>query len=287
MVTERVINNTIQLSWNASKVTDYAQDDLCPVPRAALIGIPSVMSHPNSVRRRDLRKRYATLNAGLAESDKIDFRFVFGRTNEALHKRALAEGRDVILTDRVEGLTNGKIFDWIRAARNLSYAAHPTREGVYCRKYLYIGKSDDDSVIHVPRLSKLLTHLWENNEKGESLFVGRNWDRGGRHPALKHMTGMLYLTSLDVTEWLSVSKLPLVIRPKIGEDLQFSRWIIQGNLSVTWIDRDEFHNREADGEPVSFAHRPIGEDTIVVHHCKSHRHFFKCLLRMFGDTFRR
>ncbi|KAI8613592.1 hypothetical protein BC830DRAFT_1168977 [Chytriomyces sp. MP71] len=263
-----LVNGTVILSLSP-------QPRGCPPIRPALIGIPTILHNHNSVRRAFLRLLYARDPAG------VDVRFVFGipakQSSLQLAIEARDHPRDTIVTRRREGMNNGKTLDWLRIARSQCWTPHPTVPGQWCRAYSFVGKSDDDSVIHLRRLANLLDGMREGTR-----FVGRVWGLT-KSVHLRHMTGMLYLLSLDMLEWVFWHPEIAVPNEKDGEDLQLANWIRQGNLSVSWEHQEWFHDRERDRwrENKGFSHRMVTENTVIVHHCKNEYQFWKCAMRMY------
>ncbi|KAJ3025054.1 UNVERIFIED_CONTAM: hypothetical protein HDU68_007519 [Siphonaria sp. JEL0065] len=145
----------------------------CPLPKPALIGVLSVLQQNNTARRNYLRQKYTEMNTNLLPSEQIDVKFIFGRPSSKeeviqLNLEREINPNDTIITNRLEGVNNGKSVDWFRIARNLVYVPHPNQEGRWCRKYLAVAKTDDDTVISVPRASKLFLSL----RKDAPLFLG-------------------------------------------------------------------------------------------------------------------
>ncbi|KAJ3238458.1 hypothetical protein HDU81_007727 [Chytriomyces hyalinus] len=256
----------------------------CPPPKAALIGVPSLLSFDNAVRRKYLRDLYTKYNQILPEASQIDFKFMYGISSKPqfpfqMALERLSNPNDTLTTSHEENMNKGKTLDWFLFARNLSYTAHPTRAGKWCQKYLYVGKTDDDAVIHVPRLSARLQELAISKS---SQYIGRVWGKT-KKTDLKHMTGMLYVVSLDVLEWMYSNPKKTPVSGVLGEDLQFSRWITDAQLDVEWVDETRFHDRPRDGELSGWSPAPITNQTIVVHYCKTPRQFFRCIMKLFEN----
>ncbi|KAJ3242334.1 hypothetical protein HDU81_005087 [Chytriomyces hyalinus] len=244
----------------------------CPPMKQALIGILSVPKFANTARRNYLRQIYSTLNSKLPHDQQIDFVFVFGRglnpeSQTQLRLEQTIFPQDTIITQRKEGRDDGMIFDWFQAARKLAFSPHPTRVGEWCQKYRYFGKSDDDALVHVERLSRLLASF----PQGQANFVGRHALKDHLH--MTHMTGMLYLVTADILEWMFHSPIPKE-NLKGMEDVQVGKWLVLGAIEASWIDvGTKFHNLPE----AQYFQKPVTNETAVVHWCKSETQFFKCV----------
>ncbi|KAI8622219.1 hypothetical protein BC830DRAFT_1163127 [Chytriomyces sp. MP71] len=247
-------------------------DTGCPTPKAALIGILSEASLEKSARRNYLRRIYTNAGRGLPHDQQIDFVYVFGATKASTSRYQLDLERyefpgDMLVTDRVEGRDDGKILDWLFAARNLSLIPHPSRPEKWCRAYRWIGKGDDDALIHVPKLANMLKGLPQN----ETQYIGRQTYRGFGFGT--HMTGMLYLLTVDLAEWVVQSDIP---KTKLSgvEDVQLGKWIWDGKVRANWIDVQEaFHNLPE----AEYFQKRVSNSSVVVHWCKNTTQFFKCV----------
>ncbi|KAJ3066345.1 hypothetical protein HDU98_010368 [Podochytrium sp. JEL0797] len=173
---------------------------------------------------------------------------------------------DVMVTERYENRDDGKLLDWFRLARReLFYEV----DGGWCKRYEYVGKGDDDAVIHVERLSGMLRGVPVGTN-----YVGRLSYGGWRG---QHMTGMLSLVTPDLVEWIHESEIPE--REKDGiEDVQLGNWLWDGNLEVTLVQKErEFHNTPNG----PYFQRRIDGDSVVVHYCKHLEQFFDCCKRLY------
>ncbi|KAJ3022263.1 UNVERIFIED_CONTAM: hypothetical protein HDU68_009232 [Siphonaria sp. JEL0065] len=251
----------------------------CPTPpRMALIAILTIPSFDNTARRSYQRIQYALENRRIQNpKDKIDFVYFFGKPYSPESKFQMnlefnEHPEDTIITDRYEDRDDGKVLDWFEYARSQMYIPHPTLNGEWCLRYQYIGKSDDDSVIHVSRLSSILKKL-----PNGSNYVGRVSYPNQRN---QHMTGMLYLLTSDIVEWINDSPIPE--SNKIGvEDVNVGQWLWDGNLDVELIHRDrEFHNLPS----APYFQRRIDNDSVVVHYCKHLEQFFECMKGLYDPT---
>ncbi|ORY35986.1 hypothetical protein BCR33DRAFT_790660 [Rhizoclosmatium globosum] len=205
----------------------------CPVPRAALIGILTTPGLENSARRAYLRTKYKELMEGVQEEFKVDVRYFFGtsdklETRYQLNLEKSQNPEDTVITT--------PLFP------------HPTLEGKFCKRYLFVGKTDDDSVVHLGKLGRLLVNI-VNTSKSATHFVGDMfYDQiGKKRTWIKGMHGMLYLMTADLVEWIRFHDL----------------------MNVNPIT-NTFQNE-------------ITQETIVVHYCKTLEAFFKCMAGLFEE----
>ncbi|KAI9344599.1 hypothetical protein BDR26DRAFT_857246 [Obelidium mucronatum] len=190
-------------------------------------------------------------------SDQIDFVYFFGKpySPDAQYQLSLEQRENprdtVIMTERYEDRDDGKILDWFRYARQKMYLPHPQLQGEWCPRYQYIGKSDDDTVIHVERLSLLL----RNGVGPGSNYVGR-------------------------LKWINDSPIPE--GNKIGvEDVKVGEWLWDANLEVNLVNKEvEFHNLPSG----PYFQRRIDGNSVVVHYCKHIEQFFECMKGLYDPS---
>ncbi|KAI9344603.1 hypothetical protein BDR26DRAFT_181236 [Obelidium mucronatum] len=259
----------------------------CPIPRPALVGILTTPGLESSFRRQYLREKYRELNKKLDATKRIDVKFFFGTSNntEIMHQlnaEYAAHPDDTIITSRMEGRDEGKILDFFQYARSILYTQHPSNRHRFCKRYLYVAKSDDDSVIHLPRLSELLLSLPAptSSSSSSSNFVGNVFHDVITQARIQisGMHGMLYLMSADLVEWINFSPIP-VENVRGVEDQQVGYWFQLSKLHINWfyVGRNRFHDL-MDVNPITrwFQHR-ITSETVVVHYCKTLQDFFRCM----------
>ncbi|KAJ3066341.1 hypothetical protein HDU98_010364 [Podochytrium sp. JEL0797] len=176
---------------------------------------------------------------------------------------------DSVSWGRKEGKDNGKSLDWFVWSRNVSYFEHPVLTDVWCPRYAFIGKTDDDTVIHVPRLSRFLLEL-----EAHDAYIGRE--------VHNFMLGFLYLFSTNLVEWIVESPIPRA--NAVGhEDKLVREWFAAGNLTHTRVHTDLIHNSEAArGDARNRPHiRKVDDQSIAVHYCKSREEFFGCMQELY------
>ncbi|ORY52320.1 hypothetical protein BCR33DRAFT_733072 [Rhizoclosmatium globosum] len=230
----------------------------------------------STFRRQLLRETYRQVNMKLIPENQIDFIFVFGNAKsfDQDYEVAFEEmtfPNDTFITEREENMNDGKTLDWFMQAQSLLWSKHPTRKGERCLNYKFVGKTDEDTAIQLPRLSKLLNSLPSN----ESHYIGRR--AGVSEP--RYMAGMLYIVSADIVDWIHSSPIPQ--GNAIGhEDHQFGLWLHLGG----WNEKLQFHSLEQfhDVEETFWSSRQrVSDKSIVVHLCKDIPRMFQC----FGDLY--
>ncbi|KAI9344611.1 hypothetical protein BDR26DRAFT_857279 [Obelidium mucronatum] len=248
------------------------QNNGCPAPHTALIGILTTTSELNTIRRTYLRGLYNKLNNNnlTDPSHRIDFIWFFGAGDREekdvqLSLELQMHPNDTVVTERIEHRDDGKILDWFQVARNRSFVPHPTRRGVYCQKYLFVGKS--------------------GCRGDRSLYLGRQFTDTIHEGKTKisGMHGMLYLMSLDIIEWIVHSPIPLA-NVKGIEDQQAGYWMQISNIAFDRVTMTslQLHDRPDAPGHVYWQHL-ITEETIVVHRCKEIPVFFRCLANLFVE----
>ncbi|KAJ3077412.1 hypothetical protein HDU98_000062 [Podochytrium sp. JEL0797] len=176
--------------------------------------------------------------------------------------------QDTIVTDREEGMNNGKVYDWFKHARTLMYTPHPTRPQKFCKRYLYAGKGDDDEMINLP----VLSHRVREAEEKKSHWLGAfMYVEDEKYGDLWFSHGMLYLASAAVTEWMYFSSIPLLEGNLEGpEDHQFAYLMRESGI----------HYRDSNWEgwyKETHTRQLVDAETIVYHNCKTVGLFFRCL----------
>ncbi|KAJ3004742.1 UNVERIFIED_CONTAM: hypothetical protein HDU68_004918, partial [Siphonaria sp. JEL0065] len=282
-----------------SKVPNYNHNappissDGCPPPRAALVAIFTMAgSSFQASRRAILREKYQSLNAQLDPWNQIDIKFLFGSVDSFEKDMELAAEEtmfpnETLVLERLEARDTGKLYDWFKHVHSKElYSQHPTIPSNLCPKYRFVGKGDDDAVIHIPRyvywdggtllnqitrLSRLLSSIPD-----EPVILGREY-----FAPHFHMTGMLYLVSSHVASWIGTSPIPASNITGI-EDVVMGRWIL--NADDIKINRHNviyrFHDLE---ESTGFPHNKTTAESVVLHWCKDELRFFRCMSSLFDQ----
>ncbi|KAJ3081389.1 Serine/threonine kinase [Rhizoclosmatium hyalinum] len=210
----------------------------------------------------------------LAANDQIHFKYFFGKgfSPDIAYQISLEQQMypsDTVVTERYEDRDDGKILDWFRYARSELY--YEVEDGEWCSRYKFIGKGDDDGVIHVGRLSTMLKGIPDH----ESSYIGRL-----SYPNVRgqHMTGMLSLVTPDIVEWINESPFPAENKDGV-EDMVLGTWFWDMNLEIKLVKiENEFHNLP-DGP---YFQKRISNESVVVHFCKNNYQFFQCMRGLYN-----
>ncbi|KAJ3077413.1 hypothetical protein HDU98_000063 [Podochytrium sp. JEL0797] len=234
------------------------------LPKPALVGIFASPGFAYTARRQYMRQKYKELNARLSESERIDFVFIFGN-GDTFEKRYQVQmemeehEEDTIITERMEAMNDGKVYDWFKHAGNIMYAPHPFIPSKWCLRYSYIGKGDDDEMINIPRLSRALRML----PKKKSQYVG--------FPLDDYMHGQLYFATPDIVEWIAFAIIPE--EKMVGnEDHVFAYLVAESKIDVQRVDWKPFYFETHKERWV------VNPGTIIMHPCKSLEMFFRCMM---------
>ncbi|KAJ3018354.1 UNVERIFIED_CONTAM: hypothetical protein HDU68_011209 [Siphonaria sp. JEL0065] len=246
----------------------------CPTPKLALYGILTTPREANIYRQHNLRAKYAQLSTKLPVEQQIDFLYVFGETQNITERArlnlelALFPHTTVIL-NRVEAMNDGKTYDWFCYARSIMYSPHPTEPNTFCPRYVYIGKTDDDTIIHLPRFSKELLALPTDKPS----YIGR-------YMAGELMMGQNYLLSASLVEYIATSE--AVSKKIVGpEDVVLAEWIKTSGIDVNIVNyKDRIH--DIIGGP-NWSSWVITNETLSIHFCKTTVLFWKCMDQLFSS----
>ncbi|KAJ3067533.1 hypothetical protein HDU98_009237 [Podochytrium sp. JEL0797] len=178
-------------------------------------------STQSTINRQYLRSSYATRNKQIANPlERFEFKFVYGagRNEEEVEARAFESvlfPDDTVILDIPENMDNGKTFHWLRMSRKFLYTRHPKDLDAYCSRFNFVGKGDDDTIIHVPRLSR----FFQTVSTTQLNYIG-TYDMG-------YMTGLLYLLSSPLTEYITVADHEWSNANKVGYEDRVTGNLIQ------------------------------------------------------------
>ncbi|KAJ3030902.1 UNVERIFIED_CONTAM: hypothetical protein HDU68_007400 [Siphonaria sp. JEL0065] len=252
----------------------------CPPPKQALIGIFTTASPESTLKRSLLRQKYNTINEKLPHNFQSDHIFFFGNSDTDQEKDStlvleqLLFPNTTVISHRKESRDSGKILDWFKFSRSLLYTPHPSIPAEYCLRYRFVAKADEDAVIHLERLGRLLNGVETSNK---AQFIGR-----GYNDPVMHMTGMLYLLSANTVEWIYSSLVPESWIHGV-EDVMVGMWLLKGGLSVDYIEQGhQFHDL---AESTAFSAGDTTNETVVLHWCKDQVRMLRCVMEVFeGNT---
>ncbi|KAB5548450.1 hypothetical protein DKX38_011856 [Salix brachista] len=213
-----------------------------------LIGI---LTRPDNYDRRHLlRLIYGIQSSSTAQ---IDVKFVFCNLTKpeqrALVALEILRFNDIIILDCVENMNNGK-----------THAYFSSLPHILPRHYDYVMKADDDVFIRLEALSSSLKPL-----PRQDLYYGFVIPCNSMNPFVDYMSGMGFLLSWDLVEWIGKSEIPAnyTFGP---EDKMVGKWLKMGNKA-----RNRFSNKpgmyDYPGTNGRCSHELIPE-TVAVHRLK-------------------
>ncbi|KAJ0051882.1 hypothetical protein Pint_00098 [Pistacia integerrima] len=213
-----------------------------------LIGI---LTRPDNYDRRHfLRLVYGIQSSPIAE---IDMKFVFCKLTKdeqrLLISLEILRYNDIIILNCTENMNSGKTYTYFSS---LPY--------VLSRRYDYVMKADDDIFIRLLPLSLSLKPLPRRD-----LYYGFVIPCNSMNPYVDYMSGMGFLLSWDLVEWIGSSDIPA--NNTYGpEDRLVGKWLNLGNKA-----KNRFSNKPAmydyPGTNGRCSHELIPE-TIAVHRLK-------------------
>ncbi|KAK9715323.1 hypothetical protein RND81_06G157000 [Saponaria officinalis] len=219
-------------------------------------------------RRHDLRMIYRDQIQQQGSSNKIDIKFVFcNLTNEeqnVLVSLEIMSYNDIIILNCKENLNEGKTYTYFSSLPTMFNSKNDRYP-----PYHYVMKTDDDTYIRVDNLVTSIRPL-----PREDLYYGYVIPDPTLDPFTHYMSGMGYLVSWDVVEWIGKSDIPKT-HIKGPEDKVFGEWLRRGNraknrFSVMW----SMYNYP--DPPTRYGHE-LWPNTIAVHNLKTQERLIRTL----------
>ncbi|XP_076951009.1 beta-1,3-galactosyltransferase pvg3-like [Bidens hawaiensis] len=229
-----------------------------------LIGIPTLAD--NHQRRHFLRLIYGTQSVTGA---KIDVKFVFCNLTKEDQRILIALEimlyNDIIILNCIENMDKGKTYTYFSSLPDMlkddSNSTNPP--------YHYVIKGDDDTYFRLPKLVETLMPL-----PREDLYYGYVVPCPSMDPFVHYMSGMGYLVSWDIVEWIKDSDIPK--RHMVGpEDKVFGEWLREGRraknrYNAKWSMYDY-------PEPATRCTHELWPDTVAVHRLKNQEKWIRTL----------
>lgn len=237
---------------NSSKITTQIHHKF-----SLLIGILTCAD--NYDRRHFLRLIYGIQSSPLA---KIDVKFVVCNLTKPEQRMLVAleilRYDDIIVLNCTENMNEGKTYTYFSSLPN-----------ILRNRYDYVMKADDDVFIRLEPLASSLEPLPRLD-----LYYGFVIPCNSKNPFVEYMSGMGFLLSWDLVEWISESSIPKLnlLGP---EDRLVGKWFKIGNKA-----QNRFSNKPAmydyPGTNGKCSHHLIPE-TIAVHRLKKWDQWFHVL----------
>ena len=219
------------------------------------------------LRRHFLRLIYSTQPP--VSGAKVDVKFVFCNLTKEDQKVLVAleimRYDDIMILNCKENMNNGKTLTYFSS---LPEIFNGTEEGPY-PPYHYVMKADDDTYFRLNSLVESLKPL-----PREDLYYGYVIPCRSMDPFVHYMSGMGYLVSWDIVEWIRVSDIPR--REFEGpEDKVFGGWMREGRRGKNRYNAKwSMYNFP---EPPTTCTHELWPDTIAVHLLKKQEKWIRTL----------
>lgn len=234
------------------------QNTSAPQPEfSLLIGI--LTRADNYDRRHFLRLIYGIQSSPIA---KIDVKFIFCNLTKPDQRVLVAleimRFNDIIILNCLENMNNGKTYTYLSSLPK-----------ILPNQYDYVMKADDDVFIRLRPLAFSLKPLPRSD-----LYYGFVIPCPSMNPFVHYMSGMGFVLSWDLVEWIGSSSIP--INNTFGpEDKLVGQWLHSGKKA-----KNRFSNKPAmydyPGTNGRCSHELI-PDTIAVHRLKRWDQWFHVL----------
>lgn len=253
---------------NASTYTRcLSDDDHDPQTNSSDIRIlVGILTLPDQYQRRHfLRMIYGTQTPVMGA--KVDVKFVFcNLTKEdqtVLVALEIMRYDDVIILDCKENMNKGKTYTYFSSLPEM------LRDADVYPPYHYVLKGDDDVYFRLQNLVDSLKPL-----PREDLYYGYVIPCPSMDPFVHYMSGMGYLVSWDIVEWVGESEIPK--KQLAGpEDRVFGEWMREGHrgrnrYNAKW----SMYNFP---EPPTRCTHELWPDTVAVHLLKNQEKWIRTL----------
>ncbi|URD94066.1 Galactosyltransferase [Musa troglodytarum] len=226
-----------------------------------------ILSLPDSYERRHLMRNVYALQPNITNA-QIDVRFVFCNLTKEEQRVLVAMEivlyDDIIILDCGENMDRGKTYAYFSSLPKMLEGSNGGD-----RPYDYVMKVDDDTYFRLHNLAESLRKM-----PREDVYYGLINPCWIPQHKTNYMTGMGYLLSWDLVEWIATSELPR--KNQVGpEDFQTGLWMREGgrgkkfNMEPAMYDYME--------EPRTCHRHEFIPDTIAVHKLKSHLRWARTL----------
>ncbi|XP_042012166.1 beta-1,3-galactosyltransferase pvg3-like [Salvia splendens] len=190
-----------------------------PPPFTLLIGI---LTRPDSYDRRHfLRLMYATQTQSTA-TFTITVKFVLCNLTKPEQRAFVAleimRFDDIIILNCPENMNAGKTYTYFSSLPRILPARF-----FHSHRYDYVMKADDDVYLRLEQLATSLSPL-----PRQDLYYGFVIPCQSMNPFVHYMSGMGFVLSWDLVEWIGASLIPL--NHTVGpEDKLVGEWLNRGN----------------------------------------------------------
>ncbi|KAJ9689468.1 hypothetical protein PVL29_014919 [Vitis rotundifolia] len=225
-----------------------------------------ILTLPDQYQRRHLlRIIYGTQSPAGA---KVEVKFVFCNLTKEDQKVLVAleimRYDDIIILNCTENMNQGKTYTYFSSLPEMLNSTEGPSP-----PYHYVMKADDDTYLRLDNLVESLRPL-----PREDLYYGCVVPCRSMDPFVHFMSGMGYLVSWDIVEWIRVSEIPKnhMVGP---EDRVFADWLREGRRGrnrhmAKWAMYDY-------PEPWSVCTHELWPNTIGVHLLKKQEKWIETL----------
>ncbi|XP_023761171.1 beta-1,3-galactosyltransferase pvg3 [Lactuca sativa] len=234
-----------------------------------LLGIPTMADHHD--RRHFLRLIYGTQSVVGA---KIDVKFVFCNLTKEDQKVLVAleiiQHNDIIILNCKENMDKGKTYTYFSSLPDmLKPDPDSNSDSDPYPPYHYVIKGDDDTYFRLQKLVDTLIPL-----PREDLYYGYVIPCPSMDPFVHYMSGMGYLVSWDIVEWIKESEIPKshLVGP---EDKIFGEWMREGRRGKNRFNA-KWHMYNYPEPPTRCTHE-LWPDTVAVHLLKTQEKWIRTL----------
>ncbi|KAJ1698633.1 hypothetical protein LUZ63_007145 [Rhynchospora breviuscula] len=219
-----------------------------------------VLTRADWYERRHLLRMVYSLQMGNLTAH-VDVKYVFCRLykddQRILVPLEILAHDDIIIMDCEENLNDGKTYSFFSSVASMFNGTNGDQ-----KPYDYVMKADDDIFI---RLQKLIDSL--NPMPREDMYYGFVIPCDSMDPFREYMSGMGYILSWDLVEWIASSDVPKK-NIKGAEDMMAGRWLNDGNKA-----KNRFNTKPAMYDfpipvPIDTCSHEFIPDTIAVHRLK-------------------
>ncbi|QHO21891.1 hypothetical protein HN873_037845 [Arachis hypogaea] len=231
----------------------------------------AVLTLPDQyLRRHFLRLVYGTQT--LPEGTKIDVKFVFCNLTKEEQKVMVAleimRYDDIIILNCTENMNKGKTSTFFRSLPEI-FNETDGSDGQHYPPYHYVMKADDDTYVRLNSLVESLKPL-----PREDFYYGFVIPCGSMDPFKHYMSGMGFLVSWDIVEWIHDSDIPKQ-HVEGPEDKVFGDWMRWGKkgknrYNAIW----SMYNYP---DPPSVCSHDLWPNTIAVHLLKNPEKWIRTL----------
>ncbi|GER52622.1 3-galactosyltransferase 1 [Striga asiatica] len=247
------------LEINTSPLPSSSSDDM-----RILIGILTLPDHYH--KRHFLRLVYGTQSLVGA---RVDVKFVFCNLTKEEQKilvtLEIMRFDDIIILNCKENMNKGKTYTYFSSLPDMLL----NDTSVPYPPYHYVIKGDDDAYFRLQNLVDSLRSL-----PREDLYYGYVIPCPSMDPFVHYMSGMGYLVSWDIVEWLRDSDIPKK-HLEGPEDKVFGEWLRDGRRGKNRYNAKwSMYNYP---EPHTGCTHELWPDTIAVHLLKTQEKWIKTL----------